>query len=252
MQTADAEFTAGNGLYPMTERQSVIRDSLLAVREKIENAVERRGTGIHVTLLAATKTVPADEIVYAAQELSLRIAGENRVQEFSEKFDTVTPYLDGYHFIGHLQTNKVRSIVGRCPLIHSVSSIRLLTEIDRVACRLGITQDVLLELNCAREATKSGFLSEELQEALDFSEKLAGVRVRGLMTMGPAGAEKEVTRKFFRETYSIFIDNFGKKTHNIDECILSMGMSDSFETAIEEGATLVRVGSAIFGKRSYP
>ncbi len=235
----------------MTERQAVIRDSLAAVREKIENAASRRGSTTPVTLLAATKTVPADEIVFAADELSLCIAGENRVQEFSEKFDTVAPHLDEYHFIGHLQTNKVRSLVGRCPLIHSVSSMRLAREIDRVAAQLGVTQNVLLEINCAREDTKSGFLPEELSEALRCCEELPSLKVRGVMTMGPAGGEKEVTRKFFRETYSIFIDNFGKKPHNIDGYILSMGMSDSFELAIEEGATLVRVGSAIFGRRSY-
>lgn len=239
-------------LHLMTERQSVIRDNLLAVREKIENASARRANSEPVTLLAATKTVPADEIVFAADELSLRVAGENRVQEFSEKYDKVVSHLDAYHFIGHLQTNKVRSLVGHCPLIHSVSSIRLAREIDRVAEKLGVTQDVLLEINCAREESKSGFLPEELSEAVALCEELSSINVRGIMTMGPAGVEKDVTRKFFRETYSIFIDNFGKKPHNISECILSMGMSDSFEIAIEEGANLVRVGSAIFGHRSYP
>lgn len=235
----------------MTERQSVIRDKLLALRERIEKASDGRGNATPVTLLAATKTVPAEEIVFAADELSLRIAGENRVQEFSEKYDTVAAHLDEYHFIGHLQTNKVRSLVGRCPLIHSVSSIRLAREIDRVAGGLGIKQDVLLELNCAREESKSGFLPEELNEVLAVCEEFPALNVRGLMTMGPAGVPETVTRKLFGETYSIFIDNFGKKPHNIDEYILSMGMSDSFELAIKEGATLVRVGSAIFGSRSY-
>lgn len=235
----------------MTERQAVIRDNFLTVCENIAEAERRRGEGAKTELLAATKTVPAEEIVFAAEHLGVRLAGENRVQEFSEKFDTVSPYLDGYHFIGHLQTNKVRALVGRCPLIHSASSIRLISEIDRAAKKCGTVQDVLLEVNCAREEAKSGFFPEEVAEALAEAEAFEGVNVRGIMTMGPAGVEKSVLRKYFRETYSIFIDNFGKKPHNIREYILSMGMSDSYELAIEEGATLVRVGSAIFGRRQY-
>lgn len=236
----------------MTERQAVIRDNFLSVCDNIAEAERRRGEGVKVSLLGATKTVPAEEIVFAADELGLRLAGENRVQEFSEKYDAVRSHLDGYHFIGHLQTNKVRGIVGRCPLIHSASSMRLISEIDRVAKKCGIVQDVLLEVNCAREEAKSGFFPEQVAEAVAAAETFDSVNVRGIMTMGPAGVEKSVLRKYFRETYSIFIDNFEKKPHNIREYILSMGMSDSYELAIEEGATLVRVGSAVFGRRQYP
>jgi len=236
----------------MTERQAAIRENYLAVCERITNAVSRRGDGAEVSLLAATKTVPADEIVFAADCLGLRLAGENRVQEFVQKYDEAAPHLQEYHFIGHLQTNKVKSIVGRSQLIHSASSIRLLHEIDRAAAKIGVVQDVLIEINCAREEAKSGFLPEEAADAIAQAESLSAVNVRGIMTMGPVGVEKSVLRKYFRETYSIFIDNFEKKPHNIREYILSMGMSDSYELAIEEGATLVRVGSAIFGRRAYP
>ena len=236
----------------MTERQAAIRENYLAVCVRIAVAVSRRGVGVGVMLLAATKTVPADEIVFAADVLGLRLAGENRVQEYSEKYELVAPHLDGYHFIGHLQTNKVKSVVGRCPLIHSASSLRLLEEIDRAAAKAGVVQDVLIEVNCAREEAKSGFFPEEASQAIAFAEALGGVNVRGIMTMGPAGVENGVLRKYFRETYSIFLDNFGKKPHNISEYILSMGMSQSYELAIEEGANLVRVGSAIFGGRIYP
>ena len=251
MRTANAEFPVRKGAFqPMTERQTVIRDNLLRVFEKMAEAEKRRGSEGKVTLLGATKTVSAEDVVFAG-ELGLRVAGENRVQEFTDKFDAVSAAVDEYHFIGHLQTNKVKYLVGRCPLIHSASSMHLIAEIDRLAEKRAVTQDVLLEVNCAGEDTKSGFSPEAVAEAVAEAESFKSIRVRGLMTMGPAGAEKEVLRKFFRETYSIFIDIFEKKPHNIREYILSMGMSDSYELAIEEGATLVRVGSAIFGNRLY-
>ena len=236
----------------MTERELQIAGNLSSVRDRIEAAKRVRGDGREVRLLAATKTVSAEDIIFAADHLSLRIAGENRAQEFNEKFDTVSPHLDEYHFIGHLQTNKVKYVVGRAALIHSVSSVRLAREISRVATAKGIVQRVLLELNCAREESKSGFMPEEISEAIDEIGTFSGIEVCGIMTMGPAGAEKEALRKYFQETYAIFIDNFEKKPHNIRETVLSMGMSDSFDLAIEEGATLVRVGSAIFGNRFYP
>ena len=235
----------------MTERQLTITENYKTVKEKIDLAVTRRGDSSPVTLLAATKTVPADEIIFAADTLGLTVAGENKVQEFQSKFDDVTPHLKEYHFIGHLQTNKVKYLVGRCPLIHSAGSVKLLREIDRLSAKAGVTQDVLLELNCASEEAKSGFLPEEIAEAIAMADEFSAVNVRGIMTMGPPGVEKSVLRKYFQETYKIFIDNFGKKPHNIREYILSMGMSDSYELAIEEGANLVRVGSAIFGRRTY-
>lgn len=235
----------------MTERQLTITENYKAVKENIDRAILRRGESSPVTLLGATKTVPAEEIIFAADALGLGIAGENKVQEFCDKFDAVTPHLSEYHFIGHLQTNKVKFLVGRCPLIHSAGSLRLLREIDRLSAKAGVTQDVLLEVNCAAEESKSGFLPEEISEAIAAAEEFSAVNVRGIMTMGPVGVEKSVLRKYFQETYKIFIDNFGKKPHNIREYILSMGMSDSYELAIEEGANLVRVGSAIFGRRTY-
>lgn len=235
----------------MTERQAQIADNLRRVRERIEEAKLCRGNGTDVTLLAATKTVCADDIIFAADELGLRIAGENRAQEFTDKYDTLMPHLDEYHFIGHLQTNKAKYVVGKADLIHSVSSLKLARELNRLAEAKSITQDVLIEINCAHEAAKSGFLPEEAAGVIDSFGEFSHLNLRGIMTMGPAGVEKCVLRKYFRETYQIFIDNFIKKTHNIRETVLSMGMSDSFDIAIEEGATMVRVGSAIFGERTY-
>ena len=235
----------------MTERQLTITENYKTVKENIALTIERRGDGAPVTLLAATKTVPSEDIVFAADSLGLAVAGENKVQEFCDKFDAVTPHLSEYHFIGHLQTNKVKYLVGRCPLIHSAGSLKLIGEINKLSSKAGVTQDVLLEINCAAEESKSGFLPEEVPEIIDRMDEFEAVNLRGIMTMGPSGVEKSVLRKYFRETYKIFIDNFGKKPHNIREYILSMGMSDSYELAIEEGANLVRVGSAIFGRRTY-
>lgn len=235
----------------MTLRQEMISDNLKRVRESINEASLRRGEGKDVSLLAATKTVCAEDIVFAADKLSLRLAGENRAQEFTEKYDTVRPHLDEYHFIGHLQTNKAKYVVGRADLIHSVSSLKLAAELERLSARQGIIQDVLMEINCAREESKSGFFPEDAVAIADEFSAFPHLNLRGIMTMGPLGAEKTVLRKYFRETYAIFIDIFEKKPHNIGEAVLSMGMSDSFDIAIEEGATLVRVGSAIFGSRSY-
>ena len=233
----------------MTERQAEITENFKRVRESIAAAVHRRGGG-DVTLLAATKTVPAEDILFAAENLGLTAAGENRQQEFTEKYGALAGALD-YQFIGHLQTNKAKFIVGKASLIHSVDSLHLAERIGSLASEAGIVQDVLIEINIGREEAKSGFLPEEAADAEARISELPGVRTRGVMVMAPVCSEKDEYRKYFRETYSIFIDIFQKKSHNIREYILSMGMSDSYVEAIEEGATLVRVGSALFGKRNY-
>ncbi len=235
----------------MTDREIVISDNLRRVRERIAEATSKRGDGKEVSLLAATKTVCTDDIIFAADALGLKIAGENRAQEFRDKFDILRPHLDQFHFIGHLQSNKLKYVVGKADLIHSVSSLRLAEEIDTMAEKQGIIQPVLIEINCAAEEAKSGFLPQDAPFVIDEFERFSHLDLRGIMTMGPSGVEKCVLRKYFSETYQIFIDNFAKKTHNIRETVLSMGMSDSFDLAIEEGATMVRVGSAIFGQRTY-
>ncbi len=235
----------------MTEREKQISEALHRVRERISAAVQKRGDGREVSLLAATKTVCTEDIIFAADSLNLKLAGENRAQEFRDKYDVLKPHLDEFHFIGHLQSNKLKYVVGKADLIHSVSSLRLAEEIDRMAEKQGIRQAVLIEINCAAESTKSGFLPQDAPFVIDEFERFSHLDLRGIMTMGPSGVEKRVLRKYFREIYQIFIDNFAKKTHNIRETVLSMGMSDSFDLAIEEGATMVRVGSAIFGERTY-
>ncbi len=233
----------------MTEREYEISENYKRVTDRIENAVARRGGG-GVTLLGATKTVPAEDVLFAAS-LGLRAAGENKQQEFTEKYDLLSPVLD-YQFIGHLQRNKAKYVVGKATLIQSVDSLRLAEEIDRLAKARGVSQDVLMEINIGREESKSGFLPEDASGIIDEFGKYTSLNLRGIMTMAPVCEKKDDYRKYFQETYAIFIDIYQKKSHNIGDTILSMGMSDSFVEAIEEGSTLVRVGSAIFGKRLYP
>ena len=226
-----------------------IAENYRRVRENMENAMARRRVGHGpVRLLAATKTVPPEEILFAAEHLGLDLIGENRTVELVDKY----PALEGkieQHFIGHLQTNKVKQVVGRVSMIESVDSLRLAQEISRRSTALGIVTDILVEVNSGREENKGGVLPEAVRDAVRDFGALEGIRVRGLMTMAPVCAQIEDSRKYFRETYEIFIDIFEKNKHNIIEPVLSMGMSSTYAIAIEEGATEVRVGQAIFGHR---
>lgn len=232
-------------------RRQIIRENYLRVTEKIEAAKARSPYGQDVTLLAATKTVPAEEIIYAIEELGLPMAGENKVQEFLSKYDDLKGKCP-LHLIGHLQTNKVKSIVGKVDMIQSVDSERLAREIAKRSVEAGIVTDVLCEINIGMEENKGGIMPDAADEFVSMLEEIDGIRVRGLMTMAPVCENNDEYKKYFDKTYNIYLDILGKKSHNIIEPVLSMGMSDSFEAAIECGATLVRVGSSIFGSRYYP
>ena len=231
------------------EQFNYIKENYRRVQENIREAMAKRRAGSGpVRLLAATKTVQPDAILFAVDHLGLDLIGENRTTELIEKY----PALEGrveQHFIGHLQTNKVKQVVGRVSLIESVDSLRLAQEIGRRSEMLGITTDILVEINSGREPNKGGVMPENARDAVREFGLLSGIRVRGLMTMAPVCANIEDSRKYFRETYAIFIDIFEKNKHNIIEPILSMGMSSTYGIAIEEGATEVRVGQAIFGCR---
>ncbi len=226
----------------------VLRRNFETVRENLKTAGELSPWGKPPLLVAATKTVPVEVINYAAENLGLTHIGENRVQELLEKYDRLDPHLT-LHFIGKLQTNKVKYIVDKVKMIHSVDSEGLAREISRQAVKAGLTMDVLVEVNIGREESKGGVMPED---AVDFALKTAdlpGISVRGIMTMAPKCDEKSDYRKYFEETYRIFVDFLRKKRHNIIEPVLSMGMSDSYVTAAETGATAVRIGSALFGRR---
>ena len=232
-------------------REQIIRDNYQRVMENIEAAKARRNVGGDVTLLAATKTVPAEEILFAVEELGLPLAGENRVQELLSKYDALKGKVP-LHLIGHLQTNKVKSIVGKVEMIQSVDSVRLASEIGKRSIEAGITTKVLCEINIGREENKSGIMPEACGDFLSELSEIGGIEVAGLMTMAPVCEKKDEYKKYFEKTYAIYLDFFLNKGHNKIESVLSMGMSDSFEAAIEEGATMVRVGSSIFGGRIYP
>ena len=234
----------------MTDRFDEIRENYKRVTERIREAEIKRGTGTKVKLLAATKTVPAEEILFAKNELGLTLAGENKVNELLSKYDALAGQID-LHLIGHLQTNKVKQVVGKVSMIESLDSIRLAEEINRRSKEHGIVTDVLVEINSGREEAKGGIMPEDTASFFDEIGQFDAIRPCGIMTMAPVCEKKDDFRKYFQETYRIFIDICLKRLHNIREPVLSMGMSDSFDAAIEEGATEVRVGSLIFGKRIY-
>ena len=226
-----------------------IARNVARVKEEIRRAALESGRQPEeIQLVAATKMNDAAR-VRAAVEAGVDICGENRVQEMLEK-NTLGAY-DGVplHFIGHLQKNKVKQVVGLCSLIESVDSLALLQEISRTAAKRDLTQDVLLEINIGREESKSGFLPEALEEALVGAAELPAVRVRGLMAIPPICAEPEENRPFFLQMQKLFVDNRGKKYDNVRMNFLSMGMSGDFTEAVRCGATLVRVGTGIFGPR---
>lgn len=218
--------------------------------EKIRRDIaEAAGSGA-VLLVAATKMNDAGR-VREAVAAGVDACGENRVQEFLEK-DALGAY-DGApkHFIGHLQRNKVNKIVGRVDLIQSVDSEPLLSLINRRAAELGIVQDVLVEINIAGETQKSGIDPGRLGEILEKCSLCTAVRVRGLMCVPPISAQNGGNRPYFARMRQLLVDNRHKKYDNVDMEYLSMGMTDDYMDAVREGANMIRIGSAIFGRRDY-
>ena len=200
-----------------------------------------------IILLGATKTVSAEAVNHALKN-GLKYIGENKVQELLDKF----PKLSGgnRHFIGHLQTNKVKYIIDKVEMIESVSSVKLAREIDRRARDFGKTMDILLEVNIGGEESKSGFGPEELEGALAEINELKNVKIKGLMTIPPAGTPED-TRKYFLKMQQLFVDISAKNIDNVSMVYLSMGMSSDFAEAIRCGANIVRVGTSLFGARYY-
>jgi len=229
-----------------------ITENVLSIKSKIAEAARTAGRSPEdITLVAATKMNGA-EAVRQAILAGVPVCGENRAQELTEKYAQGAYEGAGVHFIGHLQKNKARQVVGVCSLIQSVDSVGLLAHIDKLARELGIIQDVLLEVNVGGEETKYGFSPEQLPPVLEQVSNMSGVRVRGLMTIPPISDYKGRNRVCFARMYQLFIDISAKKYDNVYMNFLSMGMSGDFEDAIAEGSNMVRVGSAIFGPRIYP
>lgn len=235
----------------MTEKLSaeVLAENYAEVRQRLESALRRAGRSPDdVTLLAATKTVEP-EVINSAIALGITHIGENRVQELLSKEDALLPV--HRHFIGHLQTNKVKSVVGRVEMIESVHSLKLAREISSQSEKCGLCTDILLEVNIGGEEAKFGFAPNEVLSAAEKVAEMPNLRLKGLMAIPPFDPERENTRKYFRKMYKLFIDIGAEKLDNVSMNVLSMGMSGDFDIAAEEGATLVRVGSALFGKRIY-
>ena len=229
-----------------------VSDRYAEVKRRVEEAAARSGRSAdEVTLIAVTKTHPASEINEAIDAGATDI-GENRVQEVLEKYDDVKPVR--WHLIGHLQTNKVRQIIDKVVMIHSVDSLKLAREIDKRASAAGLKMDVLIEINSAMEETKSGIAAGDLRAlAEEITAECASVRICGLMCIPPMAAEPEDSRPYFKEARELFVEmkGWGLPEDRFAPTVLSMGMSGDFEVAIEEGATIVRVGSSIFGPRNY-
>ncbi|MCI6487311.1 MAG: YggS family pyridoxal phosphate-dependent enzyme [Clostridiales bacterium] len=229
-----------------------ITESVARVKANIAAAAEKAGRRPEDIYLVAASKMNDSGRVREAIAAGIRICGENRVQEMVEKQAQGAYEGAELHFIGHLQKNKVKQVVGLASLIQSADSLELIRLIDKTALSRGIVQDILLEVNIGAEASKSGFSPEELPSALDSIARLDAVRVRGLMTIPPICSSRQEIEPYFVQMKQLFIDICGKKYDNIRMDFLSMGMSADYETAIACGANMVRVGSAIFGKRIYP
>ena len=229
-----------------------IAENIARIREEMNAAAIAAGRKPEDILLCAATKMNDSEKVRQAIAAGVDCCGENRVQELTAKLADNAYQGAPVHFIGHLQTNKVKQVVGKVDLIQSVDSQRLLDAINREALRQNICQDVLLEVNIGQEESKSGFSKEELPDILEKMGDYSNIRVRGLMAIPPICENSTKNRKFFQEMWQLTVDIRAKKYDNVWVDILSMGMSDDYAEAIACGSTMIRVGTAIFGKRNYP
>lgn len=235
----------------MTEKlsEAKLAENLRIIRENIAAAAARGGRSEKdVRLMAVTKTV-SPELVNAAIRGGVDLLGENRVQEYLEKRDSYLPA--EVHMIGHLQTNKVKYIIDKVSMIESVDSLKLAREIDRCASRAGKVMDVLIEVNVGGELSKSGTAPQDAMSLVEQIAELSSVRIRGLMTIPPICSSKEQSMHYFSLLRQIAVDISAKNSHNVSMEFLSMGMSHDYEAAVEMGANIVRIGSALFGQRNY-
>ncbi len=229
---------------------TTIGENIRAIRERMERAARAAGRNPEDILLVGASKMNSADACREAIAAGIDALGENRVQEMAAKLEQGAYTGAPLHFIGHLQRNKVRQVVGRVELIHSAGSLELLEEIDRQAGRRGLVQDVLLEVNIGGEESKSGFSVQELYPSAERARTFSHIRVRGLMTIPPVEREPHGNLPYFVKVSQLYVDISGDLYDNGFK-YLSMGMSDDFEDAIAAGATMIRVGSAIFGHRQY-
>lgn len=228
----------------------MLSDNLHEVQENIRKACERSGRNPEdVTLIAVSKTKPVSDIeqIYAT---GIREFGENKVQEMNDK-QKVLPGDINWHMIGHLQRNKVKYIVDNVAMIHSVDSVRLAEEISKEAVKKNVTVDILVEVNVAKEESKFGLYTEDVRQFVEQISKLPGINIKGLMTSAPFVDNPEDNRQYFKKLKDLSVDINAKNIDNVHMDFLSMGMTNDYVVAVEEGATHVRVGTAIFGHRDY-
>lgn len=225
----------------MDERKAYIKQKLEEIFAELPE---------NVTLLGASKTVPAEYINYAAQ-CGLKLIGENRVNELLEKYDSIDKNLLDIHFIGALQSNKVKYIIDKVSMIHSVDRLSLAEEISRRALAINKVMPVLVEVNIGKEESKSGVMPEDCLEFVKEISKLKGISVQGLMTIPPKCEDKDKNIEFYKKIKQIFIDISRQNVDNVNMRILSAGMSGDWKEAVECGSNLVRIGAGIFGKRDY-
>ncbi|MEG0987136.1 MAG: YggS family pyridoxal phosphate-dependent enzyme [Clostridium sp.] len=226
----------------------MIRENIELTRAHIKKACERSGRPVtDVTLIAVTKTKPI-EMLQEAYDAGSREFGENKVQEILIK----TPLLPEdihWHMIGHLQTNKVKQIIDKVVMIHSVDSVELAAIIEKEAAKINRFIDILLEVNVAQEESKTGFNMEQVNDAILRISEFPHIKIKGLMTIAPFVENSEENRGIFKKLYQLYVDIKSKNIDNVSMSVLSMGMTGDYEVAIEEGATMVRVGTGIFGSR---
>jgi len=228
----------------------MLKDNLVTVQNNIVKACEKCGRSPkEVCLIAVSKTKPK-EMLMEIYDCNIRQFGENYVQEMVDKADSL-PKDIVWHMIGHLQRNKVKYVVGRADMIHSVDSVRLAEAISNEAIKKKLVSDILVEVNVAGEENKFGFKPDEVEDFIRKISDYKGIRVRGLMTSAPYVANPEDNRVYFRQLKQLCVDINAKNIDNINMDVLSMGMTNDYIVAIEEGATHIRVGTAIFGARDY-
>lgn len=227
----------------------MIEENLTEVSRRMEAACERSGHAIQdVTLIAVSKTKPVS-MLQEAYNAGVRDFGENKVQEILEKAPALPDDIR-WHMIGHLQKNKVRQVIDKVVLIHSVDTVALAEQIEKEAAKRDLQVNILLEVNVAGEESKFGFTPEETARAASTIAKLPHVRIQGLMTIAPFVENSEENRDVFQKLYQLSVDIKSKNIDNVSMNVLSMGMTGDYETAIEEGASMIRVGTGIFGTRT--
>ncbi|MCI7180856.1 MAG: YggS family pyridoxal phosphate-dependent enzyme [Schaedlerella sp.] len=228
----------------------MLKEQLMQVEENIQKACKRAGRSRdEVTLIAVSKTKPV-EVLQEAYDLGVRVFGENKVQELTQKYEALPKDIQ-WHMIGHLQTNKVKYIVDKVAMIHSVDSLKLAETIEKEAERKNCIVKILVEVNVAGEESKYGLKMEEVLPFVEIISTFKHIRVCGLMTIAPFVEISEENRTIFKNLHKLSVDINNKNIDNVSVSILSMGMTNDYEVAIEEGADMVRVGTGIFGVRNY-